>query len=284
MGNRMKNNIIFLILLILSILAGCDYADMKGMFIANDPVNQRFEQSMEWNGIHPFREISVPADNYTILTIGDSHVGETENLDIFLHLAKEQAVEAVVMVGDITNGNEEDYTEFNKYLPLQDSLVSFLIPGNHDLYFSGWNSFFSLFGSSVYYFSILTPDDKDLFICLDTGSGTLGEPQLDWFKDVLTNIRPDYRRCIVLTHNNLFRLRRTSSTNPLVEELHVLLDLFLRHEVDMVITGHDHVHDSQVFGNTTHIVMDALKVGIKNAGYFELNITNGTITYSFKNI
>ena len=112
----------------------------------------------------------------------------------------------------------------------------------------------------------------------------LGSKQLNWLKDLLLAERPNYRRCIILTHNNLFRFRRTATTNPPIEELHVLMDLFTIHQVDMVITGHDHEQHAQLFGNTTHIIMDALQDGQKNAGYFQLNVKNGSLYYRFVNL
>ena len=75
----------------------------------------------------------------------------------------------------------------------------------------------------------------------------------------------------MFTHNNFFRTRHTDSTNPLVEEIDVLVELFTRYNVNMVITGHDHKKDAEVFGKTTYIVMDALKDGQSNAGFFRLN-------------
>jgi len=259
-------------------------ADIPGMVIHDDQVNMRFDHSMEWNKNNTPREIMLLRDDYTILCMSDSHVGGTENLTVFLDSAMIKGVAAIVMAGDLSTGHKEDVQRFKQHMPGQEILPSFPIAGNHDLYFGGWEHFYSIFGSSTYYFTVNTFEAADLFICLDTGGGTLGNKQLDWFRDVLVSIRPGYRNCIVITHNNLFRFRRTTSTNPLPEELHVWLDLFLRHRVNMVITGHDHKKDEQVFGNTTHIIMDALKDGEKNAGYFQLHVKNGKLQYSFVTI
>lgn len=232
---------------------------------------------MEWNSQHPYREIIVPSDEYFILTMSDSHIGATNNLDIFLTKAKNINSSAVVMVGDLTTGHTKDYNVFQQHIPIQDSLPSFQIVGNHELYFDGWKEFYSRFGASTYIFTVKTSEASDLFICLDTGGGTLGNKQLDWLKEILQNVRPNYRRCIVLTHNNLIRIRHTPTTNPPVEELRVLIELFTKHSVDMVITGHDHKKSAKVFGNTTYIIMEALV----DAGYFQLNFKNSTIEYKF---
>jgi hypothetical protein len=272
-----------IILLMISALTGCEETDITGFFISSESVNMRFKQSTEWNASHPDREIIVPSENYFILTMGDSHVGGTNNLNTFLNTAKNTNAAAIVAVGDLTTGNASDYDRFQEIMPSQDSLSSFLMVGNHDLWFNGWKQFYSRFGSSTYIFTIKTPAAKDLFICLDTGSGTLGNKQLDWLKEILQTSRKEYRYCTVFTHNNLFRNRHTGSTNPFVEELHVLMELFTIHQVDMVITAHDHIKYADKFGNTTYITMDALEDGLDYSGYFKLNMIDGKIDYEFIN-
>lgn len=265
-------------------IMSCEKVDLTGMFVSDEPVNHRFEQSMEWNTSHPYRNIVVSTDNYFIMTMSDSHVGGTENLDIFFERAITEDAAAIIGVGDLTTGQSKDYAVFQEHIPNSDALSSFFITGNHDLYFDGWKEFYSRFGSSTYLFTIQTPTATDLYVCLDTGGGTLGSKQVDWLKEILQTERSNYRRCVLITHNNLFRFRRTASTNPLIEELHVLMDLFTKYEVDMVITGHDHKQHAQVFGYTTHIIMDALQDIQKNAGYFQLYVKNGSLTYRFVNL
>jgi predicted phosphodiesterase len=249
-----------------------------------ESVNERFKQSMEWNGTHPYREITVLTDNYTILCMADTHVGGTVNLDKFLAIAKATNATAVAMVGDLTTGHAKDYAVLQQHLTNYTSFPMFLMVGNHDLHFSGWKEFYARFGSSTYLVTVKTPIASDLFICLDTGSGTLGSDQFDWLSRWLKLIGKNYRNCFMLTHNNLFRFRHTETGNPLTEELLALIDLFTRYQVDVFIAGHDHKYDAVKFGNTTYIVMNALKDGDKNAGYLQLTVKNGVIAYENKAI
>jgi len=265
-------------------LNSCETVDLRGMLISYESVNSRFEQSMEWNSIHSYKELVVPLDEYSIFAMSDSHVGGTQNLETFFDNAISANAIAAVMAGDITSGQADDYEVFEQHLPDPGTIDFFPLVGNHDLYFNGWEQFYPRFGSSIYMFSVRTPLATDLFICLDTGSGTLGSKQLDWLREILESERPEYRRCIIFTHNNLFRFRRTTSTNPLVEELHVLMELLFENNVDMFITGHDHQKDAEILGNTIFIVLDALKDGYIDAGYMELQITGGIIDYSFINL
>ncbi len=225
--------------------------------------------------------ITIPQSTYTINVMSDSHVGGTKNLDTFFNNSIDEGATAVVMAGDITTGHEEDYNLFASHLPSMVTLPYFAVVGNHDLYFDGWQHFYTIFGSSSYYFEVNTPENSDLFICLDTGGGTLGNLQFEWFKDLLESVRADYRYCVVFTHNNLFRFRPTASTNPMVEELQVLQDLFLRHNVNMVVTGHDHQRNTGILGNTTHIIMDAILDEDDNASYLRLIVGEETLEFDF---
>ncbi|MCJ7446961.1 MAG: metallophosphoesterase [Bacteroidales bacterium] len=278
------NRILALLLTLPLSISACKKLDLVDMIVSDVPVNQRFEQSDEWNALHPFREIVVPSDDYLILSLADCHVGGTKNLDLVLGIAKTTKASAVVMAGDLTSGYSEDYSVFQQHLPNQDSLPTFQIAGNHDLFFDGWNEFHSRFGSSTYIFTVKTPEASDLYICLDTGGGTLGNKQLDWLTNILETERPDYRHCILFTHNNLFRPRHVESTNLLVEELQVLIDLFTRHRVEMVITGHDHKQDALLFGITTYIILDPLVDGADDPGYLQLCMKNSTLEYEFMSL
>jgi len=278
------NKLLALLLTLPLIISACEELDPAGMFVPDVPVNQRFDQSMEWNAQHPYREIVVPSDNYLILSLADCHVGGTKNLGIVLGKAGTAKASAVVMAGDLTTGHSEDYSVFQQYLPDQDSLPTFQTAGNHDLFFDGWNEFHKLLGSSTYIFTVKTPEASDLFICLDTGSGTLGDRQLAWLTNILETLRPEYRHCIIFTHNNIFRPRHVESTSLLTEELHVLIELFTRHNVEMVITGHDHKQDASLFGLTTYIILDPLVDDSDDPGYLELRVNNDNLDYKFMSL
>jgi len=246
-------------------------------------VNQRFIQSMEWNENHPYKEIITSSDNYTILFMGDSHIGTSGNLKSAISIAEQEKAVAIVMAGDLTTGHKNACNELEGCLQPKGSLLSFLTPGNHDLWpDTGWDEYYARFGASVYYFTVETPGGTDLYISLDSGSGTLGSDQLDWLEKILQELRSGYRRCIVFTHINFFRLRHSEISNPEVEELNILIDLFTRYHVDMLVSGHDHKRSEEVFGITTYIVLEPLKDGTDNAGYLDFVVKNGEISYRFE--
>lgn len=273
--------ILILLPVLIFIVPSCDKLDMRGLLTPYEDANTRFEQSYEWNKEHGHTEINIPQLSYILNVMGDSHVGGTKNLDKFFKYSRNENAVAVVMAGDLTSGHKEDYEVFSEHLPSTDSLKYFAIVGNHDLFFDGWKQFYSIFGSSSYFFVVNTPNESDLFICLDTGGGTLGNKQLGWFKKLLENSRNNYRFCVVFTHNNLISMRSTVSTEPMEEEIQVLLDLFLRHNVNLVVSAHDHKRNTDILGNTTYIIMDALMDENKNASYLKLSINEEKIDYSF---
>lgn len=279
----MENLKHFLYITIILIFSACEKADMSGMIYSDISVNERFEESMLYNSQNPFKEIVVNGDEYSIFTASDIHVGGTNNLDIFLNHTKQQNATSVVLAGDLCSGHDYDFETLYTHIENSNTQNLFTIVGNHDLYFEGWPVFYEKFGSSTYYFTVKTPTAIDLFICLDTGGGTLGSSQFEWFHEILDSKRHDFRRCVIFTHNNLLRLRFTTSTNPQVEELRDLFELFAEYNVDMVVTGHDHVKGSEVFGNTVHIITDALQDGYSDAGYFIFNVKQGEIQYNFFN-
>lgn len=272
-----------LIILVLIVLTACEYYELRGFVTSYETADQRFKESMEWNRVHGYTTIDLLQPDYNIYAMSDSHVGETKNLKRFFAAAQEDAI-AAVLVGDLTTGKKADFDVFSTQLPEDTELKYFALAGNHDVYFDGWQHYMRVFGSSTYYFVVNTPNASDVYICLDSSGGTLGSLQLHWFSTFLESSRKDYRHCIVFTHNNLLRFRPTLSTNPYVEEVQVLLDLFLRHRVDFVITGHDHIRDSAIFGNTTHITMDALLDMNPQAGYLELYVREDEMQYSFEKL
>lgn len=163
-----------IILAFVLFFSACNYADMGGMFVVNESINERFEQSLEANKLNGNTELTVTMDDYSIAVMADIHIGGTENFDRAIEQIKTTNMLAIVLNGDICNGNKEDYEVLEQHLPKKADLMYFILAGNHELYFGGWTEYSRRFGSSSYYFTVKTPTASDLYICIDTGSGTLG--------------------------------------------------------------------------------------------------------------
>jgi predicted phosphodiesterase len=277
--NKIKTAIILCTLLVCH---SCNEdVDNSGYFYSPDPVNERVKQSLEWNDSNPSRSISVSGTEYTLLIGGDIHAGGTVNLEAFIAQVNKPGISGMIIIGDLTTGKKEDFENFKQKLDSANSCPAFMIVGNHDLFFNGWDIYFDLFGSSTYSFTVRTDDTSDLYICLDSGGGTHGWIQMEWLKDLLEKERKNARYCFLLTHNNFFRTHRTGSTNPLVNELRVMIDLCYEYSVDMVIMGHDHKRSEDFLGRTRYVTLDDLQDDSENASYLELQVKESGPVYKF---
>lgn len=276
MGNKIK---IFSLLLIFAGIYSCD-VDFTGFIRSTDRVEDRFIQSMEYNDNDSTENVIINSSDYSLLAASDLHVGTTINTEKLLNYYISSDDIALMLVGDIVSGRREHYELFSEITDTITKPLFFMI-GNHDLYFDGWKSFYEFFGSSSYYFTVTTSDTSDLYICLDSGGGTLGKSQVAWLKNLLDEQRENYRYCIISSHVNILRTRRTSSTNPLVEEVAFLLDLFAKYDVNLVITGHDHVQDVAKIGNTTILILDAVVDSNPDAGFLKVTANPDNLTYEF---
>jgi hypothetical protein len=270
----------------LIIILSCDScmkdADLSGFLYSPDPVNERVKLSLEWNNVNPKKDLTVEGTNYGLLIAGDSEVGGTSNVDTLIARSKKPGIAGFLIAGDITSGDPEGYGTLERDLDSKNPGTAFFILGNHDLFFNGWDNYYSYFGSSTYSFTVKTDDASDLYICLDSGNGTIGSRQLKWLEELLKNERKNHRFCIIFSHVNFFREHHTFSANPLVDELRVLLDLFYRNSVDMVIMGHDHHRSEEFFGKTHYITLDAFMDGFEDASYLRLEIKNKKLISAFE--
>lgn len=270
--------------------------DLENLICWDEPVDTRFEYSINWNIAHPDTAILVASDDYHVYFFSDAHVGALSNdndsthihFDTILSQARTNQVAALVNVGDVSTGRKKDVKL------VADSLASCGVPiysviGNHDLFFDGWSVFKEAIGSSTRYFIIRTPVADDLFICMDSGNGTFGAKQLNWLKDLLTSQRNNFRKCIIASHNNIFyvapdNLTKAPITTPPVEEVNFLLDLFLRYRVNVYISGHFHNEQAMVLGVTSIVTIGACYDGYDLARYLDMHSQDSTLTWTYVGI
>lgn len=273
-----------LILLLVSSVS-CGKLDLVNMFLPlSTDVNKRVEQSLEWNKGAGVTTLSVPEDTYRFYACSDIHLEETRPANFSSMIEKEKADEKsafYLVLGDLLFG--KDHMEWvSEIMDAPGNDPGFIIAGNHDIFYDGWAQWKDLFHSSTYYFFVQTPSAKDIYIMLDSANGTLGEKQLDWFRDVLENQRPGCRHCFVCVHTNFFRTDASQlpSTNFTLEETYTLTSLFSKSSVDFVLGGHDHFRDVSTYDGVTYITLDQIKDGTDNASYMVFD-TGQDIDYQF---
>ena len=283
------------ILLIITSVALCscnNHFQFKGFIMpTGDVVDQRFEDCME---MHPdLKSGSVDAkDSYHFYVATDPHVKHTnENLNIFNDaLRNDGSASFGVVLGDCIDikDNFPKYLEaltFNPDRHSSDPKI-FHIAGNHDLYFDGWDQFKEMVGPSVYWFEVVFDKGKDLFISLDTATGTLGSKQSKWLRDFLTENRKNYRHCIILTHVNIFYTdnSQVTSGNLPLEETYSIIDLFGREKVSLVLQGHDHHRDDLVYNDVRYTIIGTIKDKTDSPEYLKVYVNQDSIELDWQSI
>jgi len=170
----------------------------------------------------------------------------------------EEDIDFGILTGDIVEigGNQNYWDMFYDVKSERDELMISAVPGNHDYYQSGGslvsNQFFNTFFNnpdngevpylnSSYYFTI-----KDtLFLMLDTvgeyqhdsSENTYGAAQITWFKSVIENNPASH--IVVGMHYSPYGNHHYDTSRHI---LNVWGEVFDEMQVDIVISGHDHVY------------------------------------------
>ena len=279
-------------LLLLAATACNPNYDMPGMFNGSSVrADKRFDESMAYNQQHGYAHLVVPED-YRIYVCTDTHVDSTTyNWETFVKSYKSDAAcPFAIHLGDLVNANN-NFGRFVKaaavapegYVSGKDTL--FCTVGNHDLYFNQWPVFRSYFHTSTYWFDTRTSDGKllDLFICLDSGEGTLGVEPLKWLSSTLEEkSQESYRHIIIYTHTHMFKQDNSQghTSNYSMEETYDLTAILSRYHVDMYWSGHDHSREITHYGGVTYLTVDALEDPVDQPFYLLVSMSS-TITYDF---
>jgi UDP-2,3-diacylglucosamine pyrophosphatase LpxH len=208
----------------------------------------------------------------------DPHIDQTNrNLSKFNDaLRNDTAASFGVILGDCVDikDNLPKYLEALSYSPENHACDHpvYHVLGNHDLFFNGWTDFRELVGPSVYWFEVEFAGGKDLFISLDTATGSLGKKQTDWFKSFLSANRNGYRYCVILTHTNFFYTDNTqvSSGNMPLEESYALMDFLGKHDVSLVLQGHDHYREELTYADVRYTVIGAIHDETQTPEYLKI--------------
>ena len=249
-----------------------------------DGVEKRFEQSKAMNEDLKAATVATQ-ESYTFYVAADPHVYRTHrNLDIFNDALRNDS-EAVfgVVLGDCIDvkDNFHKYMEALSYYPERHAFnqAIFHVLGNHDLFFNGWADFKEFIGPSVYWFEVEFEGGKDIYLTLDTATGTLGRKQTEWFKNFMSAYRKDYRHCVILTHTNFFYTdnSQVSSGNMPLEESFALIDFLGGQKVSLVLQGHDHHSEDLVYKDVRYTVLGAIHDGIGEPEYLKVNVNTDNI-------
>lgn len=263
----------FSLMLLISCNKNYDYV---GMFYSlGESADERFEMSMAYNDTHGYDKIHVDSDDYSLYVMTDVHVDfSTVNLDRYVsdYLNDSLAPPFSLCLGDVINATGHFDYFFEHVLPVTDAgRKIYYCAGNHDVYFKQWKECLSHIKTSTYWFEVVTPSGfRDLYVALDSSSGTLGVKQREWLENLLAQkSKEDFRNIIVFTHTHFFKKDSSQghTSNFNLEETYDLADLFARYGVDLVLQGHSHSRDITVFKGVTYLRLDAIEDHYPNAFY-----------------
>lgn len=278
------------IVLAATIIWSCNELDLKGLIMpTGEGVQSRFEQSKKMNEELKAGTLAAQ-ENYVVYVATDPHIHKTaRNLNTFNDILRNDA-QAIfgVILGDCTDvrDNLPSYLDALTYNPDRHAYNHeiYHVLGNHDVFFRGWTSFKEMVGPSVFWFEVSFNSGKDLYISLDTATGTLGSKQTEWFKSFLKDKRENYRHCIILTHTNLFYTdnSQVGSGNMPIEEVYSLLDLLGRHNVSLVLQGHDHYREDLTYNNVRYTVLGTIRDESEAPEYLKLNVSDAGIGFDWQ--
>ena len=195
--------------------------------------------------------VAVPAPLPTVLparpdslkfaAIGDSGTGDRPQYDVGQRMATERMrfpFELVIMLGDNMYGRQqpEDFvTKFERpYAALLSAGVLFYASlGNHDNPRNAQYEPFHMGGERYYTFN----RKNTRFFVLD--SNQMDPRQLAWIEDALRQSQDEWKICYF--HHPLYSNGKRHGSNV---QLRVALEpLLVRHGVNLVFSGHDHIYE-----------------------------------------
>jgi 3',5'-cyclic AMP phosphodiesterase CpdA len=191
----------------------------------------------------PVEEVALPGlpESLKFAVIGDNGSGARPQYDVGEQMARARTrfpFELVLMLGDNMYGRQgpRDFVEkFERpYAAILAAGVPFFAAlGNHDNPSNRSYKGFNMGGERYYTFA-----RKDVrFVVLDTN--LMDRPQLAWLERVLQESREEWK--IAYFHHPLYSDADRHGPNV---ELRVALEpLFVRHGVDVVFSGHEHVYE-----------------------------------------
>jgi 3',5'-cyclic AMP phosphodiesterase CpdA len=190
------------------------------------------------------QELTLPnkKGSFHFAVIGDTGTGERPAVEIATRLAEVRAkfpFDLVVMLGDNMYGGQKpkDYKKKfeDPYKPLLDAGVKFHAAlGNHDDPNQKSYKLFNMNGERFYTFK---PRDGIRFFALD--SNYMDKAQLEWLEKELAASGSDWK--IAFFHHPLYSSGGKHGSDLQLRA--VLEPLFVKHQVSLVLAGHDHFYE-----------------------------------------
>lgn len=250
-------------------VAGCSL-DPFGFFASSD-VDDRFFDALTL----PAYTNIVAGAPFTFVVIADTHVQDAASASRLAALASKltNTDKFVLVCGDLVqSGKREDVITFTNAMRAATAALSipwYAVPGNHDLYFSGYTNYREHIGRSMYTFAA----GPLRVIAMDSANGTLGRRQRDWLENTLLARTEQF--CIVFTHFQFFSPTMTETQQYTdIEETAYLMHLFKMRSVSYALSGHSHADAHHPINGVSY-----LTVANHPASFVRMTVTASNITH-----
>jgi len=192
-----------------------------------------------------------------IVHISDLHIGFAQfREDILLNTINKinkLNPEAVVISGDITeNGYYREFVKVKEYIDL---IIppTIVVPGNHDARNIGDEVFEDIIGNR---YSTLELEDANIkIIGLDSSEpdldhGKIGRLQKRFLEKEIKDAKERNMFIIITVHHHIISIPNTGRERNVLSDAGDILLLLLNNDVNLVLSGHKHVHHVWKMNNT----------------------------------
>ena len=276
-----KQHLIILAAAAMILATGCNRLDIAGMVVNRSDTEARVADWLDYNAQNGMPVIENVPDEYRVYSTSDSHYSERDSIvpqgakdRLYKFITAERNDPKAIFAihaGDLANESGEVGFRMSQaalqYNPETQAKNDpcFPVIGNHDVYYDCADFFKQYFHTSTYTVTVKTVGGfQDLYIFLDSGNGTHGKRQLEWLEETLSH-RADYRHCIVISHNWLFRTSYNYTTTPAAnlpqDEQYAFMDMMSQNNVELVLMGHFHMREQRQFGGVHYVMSDNLNDG-----------------------
>jgi predicted phosphodiesterase len=191
----------------------------------------------------PMTPLPNAEGSFKFAVLGDFGTGQRGQYDLAAEMVKfheKFKYQTVITVGDNLYGRQTANDFKNKfetpYKPLLDDGVKFYASlGNHDIREQPSYKLFNMEGKLFYTFK--APQQSVRFFLLDTNY--LTPEQVKWIDDEMTGTGEDWK--IAAFHHPLYSSARFHGSDLKLREK--LEPLFIKHNVSVVLQGHDHNYE-----------------------------------------
>ncbi|MFO7793215.1 MAG: metallophosphoesterase [Candidatus Saliniplasma sp.] len=212
-----------------------------------------------------------------ILHISDTHFGKEDYFyrDILNELLEEVnsgEYDLLLHSGDVTQGGRPEYYKQAQEYFKQIDIPHLIVPGNHDKRSGGLSLFEDYIGPANGFEEI--GDAVIVFVdsaVSDSNDGRVGMVKFEMLKEALRKHNQKKIK-IVLLHHHVLPVPRAGRERNILSNAGDLLDLFLKEDVDLVVSGHRHFPNVHSVENM--VFVNAGTVSAKKTRYGDVNSYN----------